>query len=185
MIEESHAQAEEKMRKALESTGRHLAGIRTGRATTALLDGIKVDYYGSSLPLSQVAGINIPETRLIIVQPWDKGLIPVIEKAIQASDLGLTPSNDGNIIRLPIPPLSEERRKDLVKVAKRFAEEGRVAIRNIRREANAALKKAQKGGTISEDEQRRGLDDIQELTDKYIELIDEAFQKKEQDIMEV
>lgn len=185
MIEENYAIAEKKMRKALEVTGQHLAGIRAGRATVTLLDGIKIEYYGPLVPLSHVANINIPEPKLIIIQPWDKNLIPEIEKAIRASNLGLTPSNDGNLIRLPIPPLSEERRRDLVKVARKFAEEGRVAIRNIRREANAALKKAQREGIVSQDDQRKALEDIQDLTDKYIELINQLLEGKEQEIMEV
>ena len=185
MIEDNYAMAEERMRKTLEITGQHLAGIRTGRATAGLLDGVRVEYYGSMVPLSHVANINIPEPRLIVIQPWDRGLIPEIEKAIQASNLGLNPSNDGNVIRLPVPPLSEERRRDLVKVARKLAEEGRVAIRNIRREANDALKKAQREKVISEDDSKRAMADIQELTDKYIKLIDQLLEKKEQEIMEV
>jgi len=174
-----------RMKKTVETIGHEFAKIRTGRATPALLDGVKVDYYGSHVPLSQASTISIPEPRLIAIQPWDKNMIGEIEKAILKSELGLTPSNDGNIIRLPIPQLSEERRNDLVKLVRKFAEEGRVAIRNVRRDANDHLKKQQKNHEISEDELSIVLDETQELTDKYIKEIDELLAAKEKEVLEV
>lgn len=184
MIKENYMNAEERMKKALTALQHELMGIRTGRASPSLLEGIKVEYYGSVVPLQQVATIAVPEARMITIQPWEKQTISVIEKAILKSDLGLTPASDGHVVRLPIPPLTEERRKDLVKVVKRMAEESRVAVRNIRRDANAALKEAEKKGEIPEDESHKAQDDIQELTDKYIDLVDESLEKKEQEIME-
>ncbi|KPJ54325.1 ribosome recycling factor [candidate division TA06 bacterium DG_24] len=174
-----------KMEKSVEAVGRELAGIRTGKATTTLLDGIKVDYYGSQVALSQVAGISVPEMRLLVIQPWDKSIIPEIERALHKSDLGLTPSNDGNIVRVPIPPLTEERRKELVRVVRKLAEEGRIAARNIRRDANDALKKMEKTGEISRDEEHRWFEKIQDLTDKTIEEVDALLLDKEKEIMEV
>ena len=179
MIKENRKQAEERMKKALAALQYELMGIRTGRASTALLDGIKVEYYGSMVPLQQVATVSVPEARLIAIQPWEKYVRPVIEKANQKSDLGLTPTSDGNIIRLPVPPLTEERRRDLVKIVKRLAEEGRVAVRNIRRDANAALKETEKKGEISKDQAHKAQEEIQELTDHYIERIDETLVEKE------
>ena len=172
------------MKKALVALQHELMSIRTGRASTALLDGIKVDYYGSMVPLQQAATVAVPEARLITIQPWEKQMISVVEKAILKSDLGLTPASDGNVIRLPIPALTEERRRDLVKVVKRMAEESRVAVRNIRRDANSALKEAEKNGDISEDDSHKAQDDIQELTDKHIELIEETLGQKEKEILE-
>ena len=184
MVKKNYKSAEERMKKALIALQNEFMRIRTGRASTALLDIIKVDYYGSIVSLQQVATIAIPEARMITIQPWEKKMLSIIEKAILKSDLGLTPASDGNIIRLPIPPLTEERRKDLVKVVKRMAEESRVAVRNIRRDANAALKEAEKEGEISEDESHTAQDDIQELTNTYIESIDDSLAKKEKEILE-
>lgn len=185
MIKELYADTEERMKKAVESGRRELASIRTGKATPALLDGIRVDYYGTMTPLSQVANVSAPDSRLLMIQPWEKRLIPDIVKAIQKSDLGLNPQPDANVVRLPIPPLTEERRKDLVKLVKKLAEDGKIAIRNIRRDAKDALKKAEKDKEISEDESRKAQEHVQEITDKYIELTDEMTKKKEEEVMEV
>ena len=176
--------AEERMGKSVESFQKELVRIRTGRATPNLLDSIKVDYYGAETPLNQVASINIPEPRSIAIQPWDKGMLGAIEKAILKSDLGITPINDGIFVRLNIPALTEERRKDLVKTVKKITEEYRVAIRNIRRDANEQLKKAEKASEISEDQSKRALDGVQELTDNYIKDIDKIMAEKEIEIME-
>jgi ribosome recycling factor len=185
MIKKLHADTEEKMKKAVESVKKELASIRTGKATTALLDGVKVEYYGTLTPLSQVANISVPDPRLLVIQPWEKRLIPDIVKAIHKSDLGLNPQSDANVIRLPIPPLTEERRKDLVKLVKKLTEEGKVALRNIRRDANEALKNAEKNKEISEDESRKAQVQVQEILDKHIELLDEMTKKKEAEVMEV
>jgi ribosome recycling factor len=184
-VNEIHADAGDRMGKALEAINREFASIRTGRANTALLDGIKVDYYGTMSPLSQVANISAPDARLLVVHPWEKKLIPEIVKAIQKSDLGLNPQADPNVIRLPIPPLTEERRKDLVKLVKKVAEEGKVAIRNIRRDANDSLKRAEKDKEISEDASRKAQEKVQEITDEHIVKIDKMLEKKEQEVMEV
>lgn len=184
-VKKIHADTEERMKKAVEAMRKELASIRTGKATTSLLDGIRVDYYGTMTPLSQVANISVPDVRLLVIQPWEKKLIPEIVKAIQKSDLGLNPQSDPNVIRLPIPPLTEERRKDLVKLVKKVVEEGKVAIRNIRRDSNDALKNAEKDKAISEDQSRKGQERVQEITDEHIEKIEEMFKKKEQEIMEV
>ena len=174
-----------KMEKALEANARELSGIRTGRATISLLDGVTVDYYGTKSPINQVASISIPEARLMIVQPWDKSLLGEIERAILKADLGLNVNSDGNVVRLTVPELTEERRKDMVKLAKKIVEEGRVAIRNIRREANESLKKMEKSGDLPEDDSRREQAEVQELTDEYIKKIDEMFNIKEKEIMEI
>jgi ribosome recycling factor len=172
------------MEKALESTAKELAGIRTGRATIALLDGVNVDYYGAKSPINQVASISIPEARLMVIQPWDKSIIGELERAILKADLGLNVNNDGNVIRLIIPELTEERRKELVRHAKKLSEEGKIAIRNIRRDGNSALKDMEKSGDIPEDDSRREQTRIQELTDEHIEKIDDMVQAKEKEIME-
>jgi ribosome recycling factor len=185
MIKKVYAETEEKMKKAVESVKKELASIRTGKATTALLDGVKVEYYGTLTPLSQVANISVPDPRLLVIQPWEKRLIPDIVKAIHKSDLGLNPQSDVNVIRLPIPPLTEERRKDLVKLVKKLTEEGKVALRNIRRDANEAFKNAEKNKEISEDESRKAQEQVQEILDKHIELLDEVTKKKEAEVMEV
>jgi ribosome recycling factor len=177
--------ATEKMDGQIEHLRHEFTGLRTGRATVALLDPIKVDYYGTPTPLKQVATLATPESRLITVQPFDRALMKDIEKAILASDLGLTPTNDGKIIRLPIPQLTEERRKDLVKVAKRLAEEVRVHIRNIRRDILDEIKKHQKDSTLTEDDAKKAHDEIQKLTDAYILKVDEVLKKKEAEITEI
>lgn len=185
MVKEILKKARERMNKSVEAFKKDLAGIRTGRASISLLDSIRVEYYGNQVPLNQVATLNVPEPRTITIQPWEQRMISVIEKAILESDLGLTPSNDGKIIRINIPPLTEERRKQLTKVVRKRAEEARVAVRNIRRDANEELKKLEKQKEISEDELKKRLDEVQKLTDEFIKLIDEVLQKKEKEIMEV
>ena len=173
------------MDKSVEAIRNEFATMRTGKASPALLDLIKVDAYGQQMPLNQMATIGAPEPRLIVVQPYDPSQLATIEKAIMASDLGLVPNNDGKIIRIPIPPLTEERRKELVRLTHKIAEEGRVAIRNIRHEANKRVQHAQKEGSISEDEMHRRLKEIQDLTDKHIASIDQMLERKEQEVMEV
>jgi ribosome recycling factor len=185
MIDETYNQAEEKMTKAIENLRYELNKIRTGKASATILDGVKVNYYGSIVPLKQAASISVPEVRLITVQPWDKSMINEVEKAILKSDIGLTPVNDGHIIRLPIPPLTEERRVELVKQTKRLGEEIKVSLRNSRREANENLKKAEKESKISEDDSYRAQENIQELTNEYIKKVDEILKAKEQEIMEI
>jgi ribosome recycling factor len=175
----------DRMQKSVEALKNEFRTLRTGRASAALFEKIKVDYYGQMTPLSQVSNISIPEARLVVIQPWDKNLIGEIEKAIQKSELSLNPSNDGKVIRLSIPPLTEQRRKDLVKVAKNTAENGRVAVRNIRRDAIDSLKELEKEKLISEDERKNGEQEIQKLTDEHVKIIGELLDEKEQDIMEV
>jgi len=175
----------ERMEHALEHLKRDLAGLRTGRASVALLDGIKVDYYGNPTPLRQVANVAIPESRLITIQPYDLKMIREIEKAIQTSDLGLTPSNDGKLIRVPIPPLTEERRKELIKVCKKHGEEVKVQVRGFRRDGNDELKKLQKDAQLTEDELRKSEAEVQKLTDQYVQKIDDVLKKKESEILEV
>jgi ribosome recycling factor len=177
--------AEERMKKALETIRHEVATIRTNRATTSLLDGIKVDYYGSPTPLQQVASVSVPEPRMLVVQPWERGTLHEIVKAIQKSDLGLNPVDDGTVIRLSLPTLTEERRKDLVKVLGRLIEDGRVRIRTIRHELNDELKKLEKGHKVSEDDAKKSRNDVQKLHDRYIAHLDELFQKKQVEIMEV
>ncbi len=177
-------EAEQKMDKTVEAVERELAGVRTGRATPALLEPIKVDYYGSQLPINQVATISIPEPRLMVIAPWDPSALPAIEKAIMSSELGIMPQSDGKVIRLSIPPLTEERREELAKLVSRMAEDGRVAIRNIRREANERLDKLEKDEGVPEDDIKAAKKKVQELTDKHIEKIDEILERKVQEIME-
>ena len=174
-----------RMDAALEHLKRELGGLRTGRASLTLLDGIKVDYYGTATPLKQVANLAVPEPRLITVQPWEPPLIREIEKALLASGLGLTPSNDGKVIRIPIPPLSEERRKDLAKICKKHGEEAKVSLRNVRRESNEELKHLQKESKMSEDDLRKAEAEIQKLTDQYVEKVDQILKKKEEEIFEI
>jgi len=174
-----------KMGKTVEATRAELASIRSGRASAALVDSVRVDYYGTDTPLNQLANIAVPEARLLVITPWDKTQIGSIEKALLKADLGLTPNNDGNVIRIPIPSLTEERRKDLVKRVKRIAEEGKVALRNIRRDANETIKKAEKSGSVPEDDAHRDKDDIQKITDEFSAKIDELAEAKEAEIMEV
>jgi ribosome recycling factor len=173
------------MDKSVEAIRSELATVRTGKAAPALLDLIKVDAYGSQMPLNQMATISAPEPRLLVVQPYDPSQLGAIEKAIMASDLGLVPNNDGKIIRLPIPPLTEERRKELVRLTHKIAEEGRIAIRNIRHDANKRIHQEQKDGDVSEDEMHRRLKEVQDLTDKHIATIDQMLERKEQEVMEV
>ncbi len=185
MSEEIITVSKEKMEKTVQSLSRELATVRAGRANPALLDKVVVDYYGTPTPLNQLSNISAPEPRLLVVQPWDKSAIGTIEKAILKSDLGLTPNSDGNIIRIAIPQLTEERRRDLVKLVKKMAEESRVAVRNIRRDANDEIKRMEKSGDISQDDSRRLQDEIQELTNEYVEKVNEILSAKEQEIMEV
>jgi ribosome recycling factor len=173
------------MEKAIEAQKKDLARVRTGRAATSLLDEIRVDYYGTPTPLNQVGTLAVPEARLITIQPWEKNLIPEIEKAILKSDLGLNPASDGTLIRIAIPPLTEDRRKEMVKMVRRMCEDTRISIRNVRRDANEALKKLEKNKDISEDELKRGEKEIQELTDQFIKKADEVVAAKEKEIMEI
>ena len=184
MPKETIRETHKKMEDALESTGKELASIRTGRASISLLDGINVEYYGARSPISQVASISIPEARLMVIQPWDKSMIGEIERAILKEDLGLNINNDGNVIRITVPELTEERRKELVKHAKKLAEEGKIALRNIRRETNDALKKMEKAGKLPEDDSRREQSEVQDLTDEHVGKVDEMVQAKEKEIME-
>lgn len=176
--------AEQDMKRSTEAMVKEFNSVRTGRASVALLDGIHVDYHGISTPLNQVAGLAVPERRLITIQPWEQSMLPVIEKAILKSDLGITPNSDGKVIRLAIPTLTEERRRELVKVVHKIAEEGRVVIRNIRRDANEALKKLEKNKQVPEDALRKGMEKIQDLTNRMIKNVDELLAKKEKEIME-
>ncbi|OEF98635.1 ribosome recycling factor [Desulfuribacillus alkaliarsenatis] len=178
-------QAEERMGKAINVLKQDFTTIRAGRANPSLLDKVVVDYYGVPTPINQTANITAPEARLLTIQPWDKSLISEIERAIQKADLGLSPMNDGNIIRIPLPILTEERRQELVKLAKKTAEATRVAIRNVRRDANDEIKKMEKNADISEDESRKLQDDIQKSTDRFIKTVDELLQAKEEDILAV
>ncbi len=174
-----------KMEKVIDNLRKEFAKLRTGRASISLLEGIRVEAYGNPMPINQVGTLSVPESRTITISPWDKALIPAIEKAIQKSDLGLQPINDGKLVRINLPALTEERRKDLVKVAKKHAEESRVSIRNVRREANEGAKKLQKDGKATEDDLRRSEVEIQKTTDHYIAEIDKVLAHKEKEIMEV
>ena len=185
MIDDILLDAQERMEKTLQSTQSELSKIRTGRASLSLLDSVRVNYYGSTVPVNQVANLGIPEPRMIIIQPWERNMLAEIERAILKADIGITPNNDGNVIRLPIPALTEQRRRELVKVINNLAEEGRVAVRNVRRDALDQLKKAQKDGKISEDEQYNAGIDVQSYTDDYIKKIDEKAVAKEKEIMEI
>ena len=185
MIDELLADASRRMDKSVEAASHEFNTVRTGRASAALLDRIHVDYYGQRTPLKQLATINVPDARLLTVQPYDPGSIKAIERAIQESDLGLTPSNDGKVIRLPIPQLTEERRKELVRVIGRYAEEGRVAVRNVRRDVMHDLKELVRDGEVGDDEERRAEERAQKLTDEHVKRIDELLKRKEEEIMEV
>jgi len=179
------ADADSRMRQTVETVLRELSTMRTGRASLSMLDSIRVDYYGTPTPLNQVGNLGVPDPTLITLQPWDPSTLPAIEKAIRSSDLDLNPQNDGKMIRVPIPPLTEERRKGLVKHAHKYAEDGRVAIRNVRRDVNDHLKKALKEHELGEDDERHALAEVQKLTDQHIEEINSALKKKEAEIMEV
>ena len=185
MVKEIHASHEERMKKALDVLRKEFSTLRAGRATPALLEKVSVDYYGTPTPINQVANVSVPEARMIVIQPWEKTLVPAIEKAIMKSDLGLTPNSDGTVIRLNIPQLTQQRRMELVKVIHKKAEERRVAIRNLRRDANDSVKKLEKDKLISEDEVKKAQEDIQKLTDKYIKEVDNIMNSKEKEIMEV
>lgn len=185
MIDEIKQDAEERMQKSIESLKNDLTKIRTGRAHPSLLEQVSVEYYGSDTPLNQVANIGTEDARTLKVTPWEKHLLGDIEKAIMNSNLGLNPVNDGNIIRVPLPPLTEERRRELVKVVKGEAEGARIAIRNIRRDANSDFKSLLKEKDITEDEERRAMDDVQKLTDTYVKEVDAMLDKKEKELMEV
>ncbi|GBF11635.1 ribosome recycling factor [Tepidibacillus infernus] len=177
--------AQERMEKAISTLKKELASVRAGRANVSLLDKVQVEYYGALTPLNQMANITTPDARTLVIQPWDKSIMGEIEKAILKSELGITPTNDGSVIRINIPPLTEERRKELVKVVKKMGEESKVAIRNIRRDANEELKKKEKNGEISEDQSHRTQEEIQKLTDKFIGDVDTVVNTKEKEIMEV
>ncbi len=185
MSDETIAATERKMARAVEAMERDFSGIRTGRASTSLVERIHVDYYGTQTPLNQLAGISVPEAHQIVIQPWDRGVLGAIEKAIQKSDIGLVPNVDGTVVRLNIPPLTEERRRDIVRVVHKRMEEARVEIRNLRREAGDHLKREERDGELGTDEARRELDSVQRLTDRYIAEIDQLGTHKEQEVLEV
>jgi len=184
-LKDTFSQLKVRMEKAVEDFRQHLVGTRTGRASVHMLDNVRVPYYGSEMPLNQVAQVSAPEANLIVIQPFDPSLLPDLEKALRTSELGFNPQNDGKIIRLPIPPMTEERRKDVVKQLNKQLEEHRTAIRNIRRDGNDAIKKAAKDKKISEDEEKRSLEEIQKLTDDEIKRIEEMCRAKEKDVMQV
>ncbi|HAS90466.1 MAG TPA: ribosome recycling factor [Desulfovibrio sp.] len=185
MINEVLADGKKRMEGALTALENDFAKLRTGRAATSLVDNVPVDYYGTPTPINQLASVSIPDSRTISIQPWDKGAFPLIEKALQQSDLGLNPVNDGTVLRITIPPLTEERRKDLVKIAKKYTEDSKIALRNVRRDMNDTLKKLEKDKDISEDEQRKAQDDVQKLTDQYVKKCDVACGEKEKEILEI
>ena len=184
MIDDIYQETRESMSKSIEALKRELKRVRTGRASLSILDGIKVDYYGTLTPLNQMATLAVPESRLITIQPWDVSVIQDVEKAILKSDLGLTPANDGKILRISIPPLTEERRKELVKMVHKMCEDHKVSVRNARRDSNELLKAFKKDGEISEDDAFKARDQIQQITDKYIKTIDEIYNGKEKEILE-
>jgi ribosome recycling factor len=185
MVHKIVAAADERMKKALEAVRRELSGIRTGKASPALLDTVRVEAYGQHVSLKEVGQVSAPEPRLLVVQPWDKALVKAVTKAIQASELGLNPTDDGAVVRVPIPPLTEERRKDMVKLVAKLAEEGRVHVRQIRHDVNKDVKHQQDGGALSEDDSKRMTAEVQKLTDHHIALIDDLLKKKTAEVMEV
>ena len=185
MIDETLKDAVSRMLKSVDALARDLQAIRTGRASTSLVEHVTVDYHGTPMPLNQLATIAVPEARLITIQPWDKGVVTAIEKAIQRSDLGLNPANDGVVIRLPIPPLTQERRKEMAKMVRKRVEEAKIAIRNVRRDGVEAVRGLEKDKQISQDDQRRAQDRIQTLTDQYITRVDKLGEQKEAELMEV
>ena len=184
MIDSIYQDTQDSMVKAIAALKKELKRVRTGRASLSLLDGIKVDYYGTLTPVNQLATLAVPESRLITIQPWDVSVIKEIEKAVLKSDLGLTPTSDGKIVRIAIPPLTEQRRKELVKVVHKICEEHKVSIRNIRRESNEMIKELKKDGEVSEDEAFKSQDKIQKMTDEHIKLVDECYKEKEKEILE-
>ena len=184
MIDDTLQETKERMAKTITDLENELKRVRTGRASLSLLDGIRVDYYGTQTQLNQMASLSVPESRLIVIQPWDVSAIKDIEKAILKSDLGLTPSSDGKLIRISIPPLTEERRKELVKVVSKMCEEHKIAVRNIRRDSNELLKGFKKDGDISEDDAFKGQDSVQKITDDFVSRIDEIYKEKEKEILE-
>lgn len=177
--------ARQRMESAIETLRREFGGVRTGKASPALLDSVRVEAYGSLVPLSQVGTVGAPEARMLTVQPWDKSLIKDIERALRESDLGINPSNEGNLIRIPIPALTEERRKEYVRLLHRIAEEGRVTVRHVRKDANDQVRQRQKEGELSEDQSRREQDEVQKLTDQFVQRIDDLLKKKEAEVLEV
>jgi len=185
MIEDNLREAETKMQKSLEALGKEILTIRTGRASPGLIDRIPVDYYGNPTPLNQLASITAPDPRLIVIQPWDRTVITAVEKALQKSELGLNPANDGQVIRVPIPPLNEERRREYVRLVKRYAENAHVAVRNIRRDQMEKIKAAEKARQVSADDAKRASERLQKVADRYIAKVDEAAARKEAEIMEV
>lgn len=185
MVHEALTEVEPKMQRAIEAMERDFAGVRTGRASTALVERIQVDYYGTTTPLNQIAGISTPDAHLIVIQPWDRSVLSSIEKAIIRSDIGLVPNVDGTVVRLNVPPLTEERRREMVKQVRRRAEEARIEVRNHRRDAADTLKTALRDGDLSEDEEHRELDSLQRLTDRFVEAIDGLAERKEEEVMEV
>lgn len=185
MLDELYKKTEDHMHKTLENLGHELSSIRTGKASPAILDVIRVNYYGQTVPVKQIANISVPDPRSLVIQPWDRSMMGEIEKAIQASDLGLNPQNDGGTIRLPIPTLTEERRRDLVKVVKRIGEDARVAVRNVRRDANEKIKRLQKEHELSEDDSHAKTEAIQKLTDAFIKKVDDAVAAKEKEVLEI
>lgn len=185
MLKEIYRETEQRMDKAVDATARELAGVRTGKATATILDGVRIDYYGNPTPLKQVASVSAPDPKLLVVQPWEKNIVGDVIKAIQKADLGLNPVAEGNVIRLPIPPLSEERRREMVKLVKKFGEDGKISVRNVRRDSIEKLKKAEKNSDISEDNYHDGQKHIQEITDGHISRIDGMIEAKEAEIMEV
>ena len=184
-VKEVLSDLDRRMHGAIEALHSEFRQLRTGRASLSMLDGVMVPYYGTDTPLNQVASLTIPESSMIVAQPWDRTVIPAVEKAIRSADLGLNPSSDGKVVRIPIPPLTEERRKEMVKKAHHMAEESRTAIRQVRRDGNDKVKKLQKDHVISEDEEKRAHDEIQKVTDRYIEQVAEVLKHKEAEIMEV
>lgn len=185
MVKDVLKSTEDRMRGVIEATKREFAAVRTGRANPAILDRVTVDYYGVATPLNQVGNIMAPEARMLVIHPWERNMLGPIEKAILKADLGFNPTNDGHAIRIVFPPLTEERRRELVKVVRKVAEEQRVAVRNVRREANEKIKAMQKSAEITEDQEKKALEDVQKLTDKYIGEIDKLLEGKEKEIMEV
>ena len=185
MLKQVYKETEERMQKAVEAINREMTGVRTGKASPKMLDGIKVEYYGTPTPLSQVASIGTPDPKMLVIQPWEQTIIPEIIKAIQKSDLGLNPIPDGNVIRLPIPALNEERRHEMGRLVKKLGEDGKIAVRNIRRDVLDKLKKAEKDSDITEDDLKAAQKQIQEYTDKHVEKISEIIKHKEQEVMEI